>query len=347
MRFGLIGAGAIGRVRKAALDVTPGCQLTAVFDHDSAAAGAIAGAAEIFPSAQALFEADCCDAVVISTPPAFHEALAIAAMEKGKHVLVEKPMANTLDACHRMIEAARRNARTLAVGFNHRYFDAVQVVRDAVRTGAIGRLSYVKGFAGHGGLAEFKAPWMYDKDAMGGGALFDNGIHMIDLVRHILGEVTQVYGVARGDIWKLDRVEDNAFALLQGPDGRVGSLHASWSEWKGYHFYLEAYGDKGMAGAYYAPMKARLVTMDRPGGAPRIKRNFYPLTAVREKLRGWQSTVIRTFQQEFADFVRLAMGEASHGAIATAVDGARAIEIANAVYRASESGTAVPLADTI
>ena len=192
MRFGLIGVGAVGQIRKTAIETMAGCSLDAVFDSNLAAARAAGSGARVFETADALFGSDACEAVIISTPPNTHEALAVAALDSGKHVLVEKPMANSLDACRRMIEASRRAGKVLTVGFNQRYFDAVKVLRACVRSGAIGKLSHVRGYAGHTGLSEFKAPWMYDKDVMGGGALMDNGIHMLDLVRHIMGEVESV-----------------------------------------------------------------------------------------------------------------------------------------------------------
>ena len=346
MRFGLIGLGAIGQVRRVALAQTPGCALTAVHDTDAArmAGGGAGEGVSAFDSAEALLQSDRCDAVVISTPPDTHEAFAIAAMRAGKHVLVEKPMASSAAACLRMMEAARQTGRTLTVGFNHRYFAAVKAVREAVRSGAIGTLSHVRGYAGHVGLAEFKAPWMYDKRVMGGGALMDNGIHMADLVQHLMGGVATVSGLASSAVWRLDGVEDNGLALLRSPAGVLGSLQASWSEWRGYHFCVEAYGDRGMARAYYAPMTSVVITMDRPGGTPRVRRNFYPAAILREKLRGWQSTVVQTFVEEFQDFVALAGGgEAGSGVIARVEDGWRAVAIAEAVYASSAEGRVVVL----
>lgn len=340
MRFGLIGLGSIGQVRRTAIGLTPGCSLTAVFDADPARK---AEGAESFASAEALFAADSCDAVIISTPPDTHEALAIAAMNSGKHVLVEKPMANSLAACDRMLQATAQTGRVLTVGFNHRYFAAVKAVRTALQSGQLGRLTHVRGYAGHVGLAEFKAPWMYDKTVMGGGTLMDNGIHMIDLVQHLMDGVQSVTGVADANVWKLDRVEDNAFGLLKSPSGVTGSIHSSWSEWQGYRFHVEAYGDRGMARAYYAPMRSVVITMDKPGGARRIQRNFYPGAILREKIRGWQSTVVQTFIEELQDFVSLTNGQGQDATIARAEDGRRAIAIANAVYASSATGEAVHL----
>ncbi len=343
MRFGLIGAGGIGQVRKAAIKNAPGCELTAVFDIDKDAAKQAAGEARTFDSVEELASSDVCDAVVISTPPNFHAQQAIVSMEGGKHVLVEKPMGSTLEECKQMLETSRRTGKVLTIGFNHRYFSAVKAVRTAIQSGAIGKLSYIRSYAGHAGLAEFKAPWMYNKDVMGGGTLMDNGIHVLDLTLHLMGGANSVFGITLTDVWKLDRSEDNAFALMRGPDGVVATLHSSWSEWKGYRFHVEAYGDKGMARAYYAPMMSTVITMDRPGGTRTVKRDFYISAIVREKFSGWQSTVIQTFVDELADFVALTNGTPGSGVIALATDGYRSIETANALYQSSDTGQAVSL----
>lgn len=343
MKFALVGLGSIGRVRMDALRASPGHALSAVCDADPRRLAAAGPGVRGYASFADLAASDDCDAIIISTPPNTHESLALAAFAAGKHVLVEKPMANSLEACRRMLEAAEHAGRLLAVGFNQRYFDAVKVLRAAVQSGAIGTLTHLKGFAGHTGLSEFSAPWMYDKDTMGGGALCDNGVHMIDLVAHVMGDVTSVYGVASNAVWRLPRVEDNAFAILRGPGGQVGTLHASWTEWKGYHFYLEAYGDRGMARAYYAPMTSTVITMDKPGGKRSIKRNFYPGAILREKFRGWQTTAVRTFQQEFDDFEAVAADPASPRIIARGRDGYRALAVAEAVYESTRTGVAVPV----
>ena len=113
----------------------------------------------------------------------------------------------------------------------------------------------------------------------------------------------------------------------------------------GYRFYLEAYGTKGMVRAYYAPMMNLLITQDKPGGRRKRTVRFYPMTMLREKFIGWQSSVIQMFRQEFTDFVRLTRGKES--AIADGVAGLRAVEIANAVYRSSKEHIAIRLAGNI
>jgi predicted dehydrogenase len=342
MKFGLIGAGAIGAIRASALARSKTCSLTAVTDLDEARARSVAPSATFYANVEALLESPDVEAVLISTPPQLHEELAVAAAEAGKHALVEKPMAATPDACERMMKAAKAAGTLLTVGYNQRYFPALKVVRDAVMSGDIGRLSHVRAYAGHGGLGEFKAPWMYDADVMGGGALMDNGTHIIDLVRYIVGDATEVYGHALHRVWGLG-VEDEAMALLRNEDGVAASIEASWDEWKGYRFHIEAYGDRGMAKAYYAPMFATVIRLDRPGGQKSVERRFYPEAIVREKFRGWQSTVIQAFVEEFDDFAGAAAGQSGSGRIALAADGMRAVQIAHAVYDSSRTGNRVTL----
>lgn len=343
MQFGLIGAGGIGKVRAQALILTEGCRLSAVTDRDEQRAQALAAktGARCFPDFRELLKMESLDAVIISTPPQFHKEIAIAAMQAGKHVLCEKPLANSVEAARRMVEAARRYGKTLATGFNHRYFEAVQFVKETLDSGAIGELDHIRAFAGHTGLAEFSAPWMHDKEIIGGGALLDNGVHIIDLTRYLLGDVEEVYGVATNRVWKLDRSEDNGIAILRSPQGKHAILQATWSEWKGYRFSIEAYGDRGMARASYAPMMSMAITMDKPGGNRRRERHFYPANILREKVKGWQSTVIRGFQREYQDFVALCAGQ--RNIIADGFDGFRAVEIAHAIYRCSEEKCTVRL----
>lgn len=344
VRFGLVGAGEIGRLRAAALRNVPGCSLAAVADADGARAQAAArsSGARAFEDHRRMLGEGSLDAVIVSTPPHLHEEIAVAALEAGKHVLCEKPLAPTVESCRRILECAGHHGRSVATGFNQRYFPAIQFVKQVLDRGEMGRLRHVKAYAGHRGLNEFRQPWEHDSRIIGGGTLMDNGIHLIDHVRFLLGDVEEVFGFASSQIWNLNGSEDNGFALLRGENEAIATLHSSWSEWRGYRFSIEAFGDRGMARASYGPMMATAVRMERPGGPARRERKLYPWIAVREKLRGWQSTVRNTFEQELRDFLGLLEGKP--GSIADGVAGLRAVEIAHAVRASSESRLPVKLA---
>ncbi len=344
MRFGLIGAGLIGCLRAQAISKIPGATVAAVTDVAEPAARALAGkyGARATATLDQLLAVDDCDVVIVCTPPQYHEKAVLAALAAGKHVICEKPLSNSVESCRRMLAAAKAHGKILTTGFNHRYFPAIQFLKKTVDEGAIGKLNHVRAYAGHEGLSQFRSASEYDKKVIGGGALCDVGIHLIDLTAYVLGDVCEVSGIATGSVWNLPGAEDNGFALLRSSTGAVATLQASWTEWKGYRFHLEAYGERGMIRAYYAPMMHLLITMDKPGGKRQRSFSFYPAMAIKEKVLGWQHTVIETFRQELVDFISLAAG-GPRGAIADGYAGFRAVEIANAVYRSSAENRSVLL----
>ena len=340
MRIAVLGAGVIGQLRARSIHEHPATTLAGVADVDVASATRAAAGARALADYRPFVEDPQVEAVIVSTPIQFHEEMAIAALEAGKHVLCEKPLSNSVESCRRILDAARRHQRTLAVGFNHRYYPSIKFLKRAIDEGRIGTLDHLRVFGGHDGLANFRADWNY-KGVSGGGAMMDVGIHMTDLARYLLGEVTDVYGVASERVWHVDGSEDNAVAVLRNAGGIPALYQATWTEWKGYRFYVEAYGDRGMVRGYYAPMFNLLITQDRPGGPRKKTRQVYPEIILREKLKGWTTTAYLSFQEELADFLALTRGE--RGAIADGWAGLRAVEIAHAVYRSSATKQAVTL----
>lgn len=342
MRIGVVGgAGKIGQLRIQSINENPDTTLAAVLDMSLDAAKAAAGGAPAFTELDAFLKADM-DAVIVSTPPHVHEGACVGALEHGLHVLVEKPMASTPEACQRIVAAGEKSGRTVATGFNMRYYPAFAFVKDAVDAGKIGKLDHVRAFGGHEGLAHFNADWQYRAPESGGGAMWDIGIHVTDMARHLLGEVTSVYGVASENVWNLPGSEDNAIVIMKNPAGIAATYHATWNEWKGYQFVIEAYGDLGMVRGAYAPMHNMLLTQSKPGGqtTKTVKRYFD--IAVREKLKSWKTTALISFAEELADFIKLTKGE-SGLRIADGYAGMRAIEIAAAVAQSTKTNDVVTL----
>jgi predicted dehydrogenase len=345
LSVGLIGAGAIGELRARALARGGDCALAAVADPDLGRAARVARAAgaRVYPGHRELLDREKVDAVIVSTPPPLHEPIALDALEAGKHVLCEKPLSNRPESARRIVERARRAGLVLATGFNHRYFPPVRRLRRAIESGEIGELAHVRAFAGHPGLAELGKPWLTDPEVMGGGALMDNGIHLLDLTRHLLGEVREVVGLRSEAVWRIRGCEDTGVALLRSKEGRIATLHASWTEWRGYRFWLAATGSRGAAWAYYPPMAAMVLALDRPGGSARRRLELFPRQNLAERLRSWRWTVVSTFAEEHRDF-RVLIGGGS-GTIAEGFDGFRAVEMAHAVYRSSSEGRSIELCD--
>jgi predicted dehydrogenase len=240
---GLVGCGFIGQKRATALS---GARLVACADAEPARADALARAVpgvEVAADWRALVGRGDVDIVIVATTHDWLAPITLAAVDAGKHVLVEKPAARSAAELAPVIDAAGRRGVRVRVGFNHRYHPALQKARELVAAGAIGELLYIRGRYGHGGRLGYEREWRTDRAIAGGGELIDQGVHLVDLARSFLGDFVDVQGMAATFYWPIE-VEDNGFLLLRTATGRVAQLHASWTEWKNL-FSFEIFGRDG------------------------------------------------------------------------------------------------------
>jgi predicted dehydrogenase len=240
---GVVGCGLIGGKRAKALGA--GGKLVACADKDLGRAENLARGtgARAFADWRELLRMPEVDVVVVAT---LHDSLSEitrAAVEAGKHVLVEKPAARTAAELLPVMEAARRYGVKVHVGFNHRYHRALRKAREIVDSGALGELMFIRARYGHGGRVGYDKEWRSKPELSGGGELIDQGPHLIDLSRWFLGEMTEVQGFAHTYYWDMP-VDDNGFMLLKTAKQQVAFLHASCTEWKNL-FSMEIYGRDG------------------------------------------------------------------------------------------------------
>ena len=342
MRIGIIGAaGKIGQMRVQTVQENPGTTLAAVMDLSADKAAALAKGAPVFTDLDRFLEVPM-DAVIISTPAHVREPLCLAAFARGLHVLSEKPLHHTVDGSRRIVDAARAARRHLGAGFNMRYYPAFAFVKDIMSSGQIGEIDHVRIYGGHEGLPKFAYDWEYKAEISGGGALWDVGIHMTDMARYLLGEITEVYGVATEKVWQVPGSEDNAMAIFKSPSGVSAIYQATWTDWTGYQSAVEVYGSHGMVRGAYAPMQTMLITMEKPGGKVTKVTNRFPGIQIREKLKSWKTTALNSFAAELAEFVALTEGREGLR-IADGHAALRAVEIAAAVPESSRTGMPVKL----
>jgi predicted dehydrogenase len=263
------------------------------------------------------------DAVVIATTNDSLAAIALAAANSGKHILVEKPAARSAAELKPVVHAAAKTGVTVRVGFNHRFHPALQKARTLVDEQAIGPLMFVRGRYGHGGRVGYEREWRADRARSGGGELLDQGVHLIDLTRWFLGDVERVSGFAGTFFWDMP-VEDNGFICLHHAAGQVGWLHASCSEWKNL-FCLEIYGRSGK------------LQIDGLGGSYGVERLAYYRMLPR---MGPPETTIweypgedTSWTSEFRSFEKAIAGERGDGAALQ--DAVAALEAVAAVYAQS------------
>lgn len=254
-RIGILGAGFISNYHIDGLRQA-GAEVAAIYSRRAASAQAKAeqfGIPDWTTDEEALLQRDDLDAVIIATPDFMHEPHALAAIRAGKPALLQKPMARTSAECRRIIDAANAAGVPLYVSFMHRYFPEVAQARVYLEQGLIGQIYTARLRSATPG-ADWNA-WFYSREQVGGGAVMQIGIHGIDLLRHLFGEIEAVRATTA--LLKTPRTladgssiipdnEDTMFATYWLSGGVLASHEVSYNEVAGTdRFRLEIYGEKG------------------------------------------------------------------------------------------------------
>jgi len=247
VNFAIVGCGLIGQKRMRAL-LKQKHRLLIAADVDLKRAQSLAneagdGASAVADWKQAAMHPDV-HAVIVATSNDALTTTSLAAVNAGKHVLVEKPAARTARELKPLLDSATRAKVIVKVGFNLRFHPALAKAKEIVARGQLGRLMYLRARYGHGGRLGMEKEWRANPTVAGGGEMLDQGVHLVDLARWYSGaEFDQVWGHTGAFFWNMP-VEDNGFAFLKSRGGFVAWLHASCSEWKNI-FSLEIYGRDG------------------------------------------------------------------------------------------------------
>ena len=264
LRIGIIGCGKITQVRHAPeYAENPDCRITAFYDFLPERAQEMVNlyGGQAYDNVDALLDSGV-DAVSVCVANADHAAVTIKALEKGVHVLCEKPMATTLSDCEAMASTAQKMQLTLMLGHNQRLSKAHVEARKRILAGEIGQILSFHTTFGHSGPEGWtgqKNSWFFDKSRAAFGALADLGIHKTDLIQYLLDEpIVSVKATFKTldkkypDGTPID-VDDNAFCIYRTRSGATGQMHVSWT------FYGEEdnstilYGTKGILRCYANP----------------------------------------------------------------------------------------------
>ncbi|MDX1654336.1 MAG: Gfo/Idh/MocA family oxidoreductase, partial [Candidatus Competibacteraceae bacterium] len=232
--LGFLGVGWIGRLRLESLVRAGAGEIKALADpspEELGKAAKLVPEAKTADSLEALLEMDL-DGIVIATPSALHAEQSVQALEAGRAVFCQKPLARTAAEAQGVVEAARRNDKRLAVDFSYRRVNGIPQIRQAIRAGELGRILALE-LTFHNAYGPDK-PWFYDITQAGGGCLMDLGSHLVDLglwltdfppVREIRSHL-----YARGEplTKPVNQAEDFALAELELEGGTVVRLACSW-----------------------------------------------------------------------------------------------------------------------
>jgi UDP-N-acetyl-2-amino-2-deoxyglucuronate dehydrogenase len=228
----VIGLG-VGRRHVEAYANLPESTLVAVCDQNPERLWAVADEYHVsaYTDVADLLRDERVEVVSIATPHPSHASLAIAAMEAGRHVIVEKPMTLSLDEADAMIACARERRRTLAVIFQRRFWPAALRVRQAIQDGKLGAIVSGECELSWWRTAEYygRDPWRGRWDTEGGGVLVNQGIHAIDMFHWYMGEPEMLWARWANLSHPYIEVEDNAVAAVQFRGGALGVIRLTTS----------------------------------------------------------------------------------------------------------------------
>ncbi|MGI8913888.1 MAG: Gfo/Idh/MocA family protein [Chloroflexota bacterium] len=223
--LGVVGAGRVSADHAKAAQQLDGVALRAVAEVDEtrrltfAQRFACAGEASL----DALLRRDDIDLVVLALPHRLHAEAAIQALQAGKHVLVEKPMAMSVEECDSMLDAAQRAGRLLAVGLTHHFHPVPAAARDLIRSGRLGRLAWATETQYSQRRLGSNPVWLFDR-AEGGGQLLANGVHFLDRLMMLAGSRIVAVKALVGSFFNAYPSDDGTLAYFQFANGAAGTL---------------------------------------------------------------------------------------------------------------------------
>jgi len=209
------------------LSLEAAAELIAVCDIDeSHRAHAIDLGVSFYADFQSMVQEKRPDGVVIAVPPSIHEKVGLYCLDRGIHCLIEKPIASSPAAADRLIEKAQAHGAKLLIGHHHRFDPGVEAVRERIRSAEIGALIGFHVFGTYPKIPEyFKEPWRTKRES-GGGPLVSNGVHDVDRVRFVCGEIKTVTALM-SSAYRGYEVEDTAGVVIECESGVVGTLFIS------------------------------------------------------------------------------------------------------------------------
>ena len=237
LRVALVGCGERGEGCSTAIARTGNMRLSMTMDADPVRAEDLAKRFDVpwTTHFDELLASDRVDAVVICTPHHLHAAQCVAAASAGKHVIVEKPIATSLEDAVTVVEAARRAGVHLSVNLSYRYFAHVQEARSLIHAGALGELygaslvfqteRFADYWEGHTGRTA--SDWRMRREASGGGVLINMLFHHLDLMRFLPGEEIAEVACAHATLEAPGEVEDSIVLWVRYERGAIGTVNAS------------------------------------------------------------------------------------------------------------------------
>lgn len=325
LRVGIVGLGWVSQVfHLPILTKMEDVEVVAVCDRDKSRSRMISerfGITRSYTDFQQMIGKEDLEAIHVCTSTDAHLPVTLAALEAGKDVFVEKPIARRYSEALQMAEAARAHKRKLMVGMNNRFRPDTMILKSFIEKGELGKIFYIKS----GWLRKLANdnPWITQKDKAGGGVFLDLGIVMLDLILWML-DFPPVHRVsAKMYMHKTKSVEDSCISFIEMKYGTSLMLEASWS----FHsaqdfFYCDFFGADGSA--MINPLRIH----------KQLHGNLVNVTPA--KVETPYNLFRKSYENELRHFVGAARG--LHEVISTGDEAVHRMKIVEAVYQSAAKG---------
>ncbi len=330
IKFAILGCGMIGDVHAVAIsELSELCELWAICDANPSRASEYGKKynARVYSDYEQMLREPEIDAVIVCTPSGMHADQSIAALEAGKHVLCEKPMAlNSRDA-QRVCDAEKKAGKLVGVVFQTRYVKDIRELRRAIEDGLLGQLVFCDLYMKYWrDPAYFEvSPWRGTFLMDGGGALMNQGIHGVDIMHYLCGTPRLLGAKVKTLVHDIE-TEDTAVAAVEYPSGALGVMQASTSANPGFDRRIEIHGSRGYATVVNATLEKLYVD-----GNFLVNRkvDFTPGTASDPTKMNHENHTL-----QIKNFVLAIQGE--EALLSTTQDGLAAVSFIEQIYKASK-----------
>jgi predicted dehydrogenase len=248
-KIAIIGCGKVAHLHAKAIANLPNATLAAVWSRTPETAEKFAATygAKSCTDIASMVKDNSIDLVIVCNPHPFHRDVTIQAARAGASVLVEKPLASTLEDSDAMIAACRESGVKLGVVSQRRFYAPVQRIRKAIDEGKLGTPAFgTINMLGWRDEAYYNAdPWRGTWDMEGGGVLVNQAPHQLDILIWLMGEIEEVYGQWRNLNHPYIEVEDTALAIVKFKNGGLGNIIVSNSQKPGIYGKVHIHGSNG------------------------------------------------------------------------------------------------------
>jgi len=344
VRIGLIGLGVIGTPHARILKEVEECDLVAAADVDEKQKRVVEELGiKFYKNYQEMIAKESLQGVILAVPNHLHAPIGIVCAERGLHLLVEKPIAQSVSEADRLVEAARKKKVQILVGHQRRFSSLVEKAREIITGGELGRLVGVNvtwAVLKPRSYYEGAMSWRKEK---GGGPILINLIHEIDMLRHICGEIDEVYALVSNKVRNFP-VEDTAAITLHFKNGALGTIFLtdstpSLTSWEGtsrennllYSDFGNCCNFFGTKASLLFPQMKRLYYTD-----PQKAEWKYPITE-----QGYKIVREDPYIKEFRHFCRVILGKEIPQI--SGEDGKRTLEVTLAIRRSGVTGKPIRL----